>query len=273
MQSANTLDILLYYILLYYILLHSTTFFYILLLDFDKEEPFLHCTAAGLFLDTWKRPWEALDRRGAEQRRASGAWFGYSEFLWIPMNSYDIDDDNDPIHDQIFQQKDRLVSQGCLTPWGKWQPDQPLRRDEKSSQFCTLHKRERGFTELTGPPFFAMIDTSEDTDAGWNAFDDCCVARTAFSYTQFRTVQLLCVIPPETVQFPVRLGYVWTAKWTVSAARSGELYVCIGGGPAATASAGFVIGFVGLFRLHEIAQKNTRSFWEHCFCLEVPPAF
>eukprot|EP00438_Fugacium_kawagutii_P026567 Skav212398 [mRNA] locus=scaffold469:24113:47079:- [translate_table: standard] len=40
---------------------------------------------------------------------------------------------------------------------------------------------------------------------------------------------------------------------------SGELYVCIGGGPAATASAGFVIGFVGLFRLHEIAQKNTRS--------------
>jgi len=46
--------------------------------------------------------------------------------------------------------------------------------------------------------------------------------------------------------------------------RSGELYVCIGGGPAATASTGFVIGFVGMLRLHETAQKNTRSaaaFW------------
>lgn len=40
---------------------------------------------------------------------------------------------------------------------------------------------------------------------------------------------------------------------------SGELYVCIGGGPAETASTGFVIGFVGMLRLHETAQKNTRS--------------
>lgn len=40
--------------------------------------------------------------------------------------------------------------------------------------------------------------------------------------------------------------------------RSGELYVCIGGGPAATASTGFMIGFVGMLRLHETAQKKTR---------------
>jgi len=40
---------------------------------------------------------------------------------------------------------------------------------------------------------------------------------------------------------------------------SGELYVCIGGGPAATASTGFMIGFVGMLRLHETAQKKTRS--------------
>ena len=49
---------------------------------------------------------------------------------------------------------------------------------------------------------------------------------------------------------------------------SGELYVCIGGGPAATASAGFAIGFVGMMRLHAAEatprQVETRGD-ETCF--------
>lgn len=39
--------------------------------------------------------------------------------------------------------------------------------------------------------------------------------------------------------------------------RSGELYVCIGGGPAETASTGFVIGFVGMLRLHEHEERSS----------------
>ncbi|CAK9045212.1 unnamed protein product [Durusdinium trenchii] len=40
---------------------------------------------------------------------------------------------------------------------------------------------------------------------------------------------------------------------------SGALYVCVGGGPAATASTGFAIGFVGMLRLHEAAEAQFRS--------------
>ena len=65
---------------------------------------------------------------------------------------------------------------------------------------------------------------------------------------------------PQIVK-PIRRCFIWKDDrgQFLRPQRSGELYVCVGGGPAATASTGFMIGFVGMLRLHETAQKKTRS--------------